>query len=181
MRNIVTDIRGGDKDSFKEFFEDYYPILCVFSSKYVKNEEQCKDIAQETLLSYWEKRADFEDIYKVKGFLYMVARNRCLNYLKREQVNQAYVDEANRESEEYFQEEVIEQETYMLVRKAIEGLPPQMRTIIKYAMEGLKNPQIASEMGIAEGTVHALKTGTVKRTLLSLIVYITFEVILDFS
>ena len=136
MRNIVTDIRGGDKDSFKEFFEDYYPILCVFSSKYVKNEEQCKDIAQETLLSYWEKRADFEDIYKVK---------------------QAYVDEANRESEEYFQEEVIEQETYMLVRKAIEGLPPQMRTIIKYAMEGLKNPQIASEMGIAEGTVHALK------------------------
>ena len=80
MRNIVTDIRGGDKDSFKEFFEDYYPILCVFSSKYVKNEEQCKDIAQETLLSYWEKRADFEDIYKVKGFLYMVARNRCLNY-----------------------------------------------------------------------------------------------------
>ena len=87
----------------------------------------------------------------------MVARNRCLNSLKREQVNQAYVDEANRESEEYFQEEVIEQETYMLVRKAIEGLPPQMRTIIKYAMEGLKNPQIASEMGIAEGTVHALK------------------------
>ena len=45
----------------------------------------------------------------------------------------------------------------MLVRKAIEGLPPQMRTIIKYAMEGLKNPRIASEMGIAEGTVHALK------------------------
>lgn len=66
MRNIVADIREGDKNSFKEFFGDYYPILCVFASKYVKNEEQCKDIAQETLLSYWEKRADFEDIYKVK-------------------------------------------------------------------------------------------------------------------
>ena len=32
-----------------------------------------------------------------------------------------------------------------------------MRTIIHYAMDGLKNPQIALEMGIAEGTVHSLK------------------------
>lgn len=39
MRNIVADIREGDKNSFKEFFGDYYPILCVFASKYVKNEE----------------------------------------------------------------------------------------------------------------------------------------------
>ncbi|MCB6972620.1 MULTISPECIES: RNA polymerase sigma-70 factor [Butyricimonas] len=157
MQDIVADIRGGNKNSFKEFFEDYYPILCVFASKYVKDDEQCKDIAQEALLSYWEKRKDFEDIYKVKGFLYMVARNRCLNYLKREQVNRAYVNEANLESEEYFHEEVIEQETYRLVQEAVDALPQQMRTIIKYAMEGMKNPRIAVEMGIAEGTVHALK------------------------
>lgn len=157
MRDIVADIRSGSKNSFKELFEDYYPILCVFASKYVKDDEQCRDIAQEALLSYWEKRTDFEDIYKVKGFLYMVARNRCLNYLKREQINQAYVNEANLESEEYFREEVIEQETYRLVQEAVDALPHQMRTIIKYAMEGLKNPQIAAEMGIAEGTVHALK------------------------
>ncbi len=157
MRDIVADIRSGSKNSFKELFEDYYPILCVFASKYVKDDEQCRDIAQEALLSYWEKRTDFEDIYKVKGFLYMVARNRCLNYLKREQINQAYVNEANLESEEYFREEVIEQETYRLVQEAVDALPHQMRTIIKYAMEGLKNPQIAAEMSIAEGTVHALK------------------------
>lgn len=157
MHDIVADIKSGNRKSFKGFFEDYYPVLCVFASKYVKDEEQCKDIAQETLLNYWEKRTDFEDIYKVKGFLYMVARNRCLNYLKREQVNQAFVNEANLESEEYFRQEVIEQETYRLVQEAVSSLPTQMRTIIMYAMEGKKNPQIASEMRIAEGTVHALK------------------------
>ena len=51
MRDIVAEIRSGDKSSFKELFEDYYPILCVFASKYVKDDELCKDIAQETLLS----------------------------------------------------------------------------------------------------------------------------------
>ena len=69
----------------------------------------------------------------------------------------AYLDSASRESESYFEDDVIEQEMFMLVHKAIEVLPPQMRTIIHYAMDGLKNPQIALEMGIAEGTVHSLK------------------------
>lgn len=157
MRDLVTDIKNENKSSFKELFEDYYPILCMFASKYIKDDELCKDIAQETLLSYWEKRKDFEDIYKVKGYLYTVTRNRCLNYLKREQVNQNYLNSISRESESYFEDGVIEQEMFMLVHRAIGILPPQMRTIIQYAMDGKKNPQIAIEMGIAEGTVHSLK------------------------
>ncbi len=158
MHNIVEDIKIGDKRAFKELFEDYYPILCVFAGKYIKNDEVCKDIAQETLLCYWEKRADFEDIYKVKGFLYTVAHNSCLNYLKKEKIGQVYFDaEVNNGQETYFEDNVIEQEMFMMVRKAIESLPPQMRLIIQYAMEGMKNPQIAREMGIAEGTVHSLK------------------------
>lgn len=59
--------------AFRELFEDYYPVLCVFAMRYLHDEEQSKDIAQETLLTYWQKRADFEDILKVKGYLYMVA------------------------------------------------------------------------------------------------------------
>ena len=85
--------------------------------KYIRDEEQCKDVAQETLLTYWQNRADFEDIFKVKGYLYRVARNRCLNMIRREQVDEHFVKEALTESEAYFENEVIRQETYLLVRK----------------------------------------------------------------
>lgn len=157
MQSIVSEIKAGRVEAFKEFFEDYYPMLCVFAMKYLHDGEVSKDVAQETLLSYWEKRTDFEDIYKVKGFLYMVARNRCLNYLKRKQINAEAVSVLSREEEGVFEERYLEQETYLLVRKAIDALPSQMRTIIRYALEGMKNPEIAREMGIAEGTVHAQK------------------------
>ena len=155
--NIVEDIRNGNKAAFRELFEDYYPILCVFAMKYVRDEEQCKDIAQETLLAYWQNRQDFEDIFKVKGYLYMVARNRCLNMLKRGQVNENYVKEASQQPGYYFEDEIVRQETYLLVRKAVESLPSQMRRIIEEAMQGKKNAEIALELHIAEGTVHALK------------------------
>ena len=154
---IVSSIRTGDKNSFRELFNDYFPVLCVFAGKYLKDEELCKDVSQETLLTYWEKRESFNDIYKVKSFLYTVARNRCLNLIKKERTNQDYHLRNRSEEAVFFEENILEQETYLLVQKAIESLPQQMRTIIRHAMEGLKNPQIAEIMGIAEGTVHSLK------------------------
>ena len=136
MNGLIEDIKQGDRAAFRELFEDYYPILCVFAMKYIRDEEQCKDVAQETLLTYWQNRADFEDIFKVKGYLYRVARNRCLNMIRREQVDEHFVKEALTESEAYFENEVIRQETYLLVRKAVGALPVQMRKIIELAMQG---------------------------------------------
>lgn len=164
MHNIISDIRGGDRQAFKELFEDYYPILCVFTLKYIKDEEQCKDIAQEVLLSYWQNRENFEDIYKVKGYLYTVARNRCLNVIKHEHVDLAYTQGVQgSEPDVFFDDHIIRQETYMLVRKAVHALPSQMRKIIEYSMQGLKNSEIAAELAIAEGTVHALKKSAYKK------------------
>lgn len=163
MNSLIGEIRSGNKAAFRELFEDYYPILCVFAMKYIRDEEQCKDIAQETLLTYWQNRNDFEDIFKVRGYLYMVARNRCLNLIKRGHVDEHYVKEALLEPESYFEDEVVRQETYLLVRKAVEALPAQMRRIIELAMLGKKNAEIALELSIAEGTVHTLKKTAYKK------------------
>lgn len=163
MSTIIDDIRLGSKTAFRELFDDYYPILCVFASKYIRDEEQCKDIAQEALLTYWQNRENFTELYKVKSYLYTVTRNQCLNLIKRGKVDASYVKEISQESEAYFDDEVLRQETYLLVRKAINTLPAQMHKIIELAMQGKKNAEIAAELGIAEGTVHTLKKTAYKK------------------
>ncbi len=87
IENIIADIKRGNKQAFKKLFDDYYPILCVFASHYIEDKEVCKDIAQDVLLAYWERKEDFDDILKVKSFLYTVTRNKCLNHLKHEQLD----------------------------------------------------------------------------------------------
>ena len=163
MANIVWDIKEGKEAAFKELFEDYYPMLCVFASKYLGDDEECKDVAQEALISYWEHRADFDDIRQVKSYLYTVAHNRCLNILKRAEVHAAAVEDMSREDDGLLEERVMEQEAYLLVRKAVDALPPQMRAIIRHAMDGLSNPEIARQMRIAEGTVHSLKKSAYRK------------------
>lgn len=156
IENIISDIKRGNKQAFKKLFDDYYPILCVFAAQYIDDYEVCKDIAQEALLAFWERRDNFENILKVKGFLYTVTRNKCLNHLRHTQI-----DIPNLQDEEDidhgFESAIIEQETYRIVRKAVEELPSQMRNIILLSMEGLKNNEIADKLQISEGTVHSLK------------------------
>lgn len=163
MNGLVDKIRNGDVAAFRELFDDYYPILCVFAMKYIREQEQCKDIAQETLLTYWQNRADFNDIFKVRGYLYRVARNRCLNIIKHGRVGENYTAEALARDEYYFEDEVVRQETYRLVRAAVASLPSQMRRVIELAMQGQKNSEIAAELSIAEGTVHALKKSAYRK------------------
>lgn len=156
IENIITEIKRGNKQAFKELFDEYFSILCVFSTHYINEKEVCKDIAQESLLAYWERKEDFNDILKVKSFLYTVTRNKCLNHLKHAQLNLTDFP-SQEESDTDFEAAIIEQETFRLVRKSVEELPAQMRNVIVCAMEGLKNHEIADRLQISEGTVHTLK------------------------
>ena len=42
------------------------------------------------------------------------------------------------DSDEFFHNQVMEEEAYRVFYRAIEHLPPQMRNVINYALEGLK-------------------------------------------
>lgn len=159
MQDIVSKIKAGNVHAFKIFFDDYYANLCTFATRYIKDDEQCKDVVQEAFIDYWEKRDNFDALYKIKSYLYTSVRNSCLNILRHEKVNNHYTEQflLFNEEEENFEDAVIEQETYLLIQKAIKELPPQMRRVIILSMEGLKNGQIAEKIGIKEGTVKALK------------------------
>lgn len=157
MQSIVLDIREGNRKAFRELFEDYYPVLCCFVRKYVKDEEAYKDIVQEVFLTYWQHRQDFDNIHKVKCYLYTVARNRCINWLKRGALLDSGTSETPYEPRFDFEDEIFRQETFLLVRKAVDALPPQMCRIITLSMQGQKSAAIAQKLSIAENTVHALK------------------------
>ena len=69
----------------------------------------------------------------------------------------------NISDEDVFEEEIMRQETFLLVRKAIATLPPQMQRIVKLYMAGKHNQEIAEILQISEGTVHSLKKTAYKK------------------
>ena len=160
---LLEQLQQGNERAFQVLFEEFYASLCLFANRYLKNREEAADVVQETFLKYWHQHADFDNYKKIKSFLYVVVRNACLNIL-REQSLHVHVSEMwIQESEREFKNQVMEEEIHRIFNHAIDDLPPQMKSVIHYALDGLKNSEIAEKMNITEGTVHAYKKEAYKK------------------
>lgn len=160
---LLLHLRQGNEKAFRVLFEEFYTSLCLFAERFLGDREIAADVVQDTFLKYWDRHANFDNYYKIKSFLYVVVRHACLNQLRTKQIKLQVTEEVAIESEEFFQESVMEEEAYRVFYRAINDLPPQMCSVINYALEGLKNSEIAQRMGVSENAVHAYKKEAYKR------------------
>lgn len=144
---------------FKTFFHSFYPVLVHFCQRYVGDPEGAKDIAQETFMRLHEKTADFDNEMKVRGFMYETAKNLCYDVLKHRSVQEKYIhyQECHTDAEDALSLEIIREEAFSVLYKAISQLPLQSRRIIEACLEGHSNREIAGLLGIAETTVKTLR------------------------
>lgn len=143
---------------FKVLFDRYYVPLCLFADRYLENEEMAADIVQESFLKLWQLRKDFFYLHQARSFLYTTVRNKSLNELDHRKVVSEYTLQALQKSKEsFFTDHLIESETYRVLSEAIDQLPPQTRAVMRLALDGFSNAEIAQELTISGETVHSLK------------------------
>lgn len=160
---FLSNLQKGDEKAFRVLFEEFYTALCLFAERFLEDHDMAADIVQEAFLKYWGQHENFDNYYKIKSFLYVVVRHACLNQLRVKRVKVEISEDMALDSEEFFQEQVMEEEAYRVLYRTIDSLPLQMRTVIKYALEGLKNAEVAQKMGVSENAVHAYKKEAYKR------------------
>jgi len=158
---FVKRLIQGDKKTFKKFFENFYPSVCIFAQRYVKDLALAQDIAQESFIIFWEQKERFDNIKAIKGFIYTVTRNKCLNKIKTENIHQNILNKKI-SGDEYFYELILEEETYNSLHQAVEKLAPQMQRIIFLSLAGKKNQEIADLLDISINTVKTHKKNAYK-------------------
>lgn len=154
----VQKIKAGDKLVYKELFDEFYQTLCVFASKYLKDDAMAADVVQDTFIKFWEHHADFDHGIKIKSYLYTSVRNACLNILRDKKEFVPDGESFDRlEKDAYFENAVLERESLRMFYRAVDSLPEQSRKVIYLAIDGKTNHQIAEELNITEFNVHRLK------------------------
>ena len=131
---------------------------------FVKNNTEAEDIVQEIFFALWKNREKI-DLYKsVESLLFVSLRNRCLNYLKehsRHYVDSFHEDLTINELQYLYQidfterkEPALEEQLIEALKQAIDELPERKKEIfIKNKIQGLKQKEIAGELGISVKTV----------------------------
>lgn len=162
MNNIPAEINT-NKEVFKFFFEEFFTSLVLFCNKYFNDEEKAADIAQESFIKLWNSEIEFSSIERVKGFLYTTSKNSCLNQLRHHKIESEYYDEEKNRTELFFRDNIVEEETYAMVYKAIEKLAPQSKRIILMAIKGYGNQEIAERLDISVNSVITLRKNAYKK------------------
>src|SRR6187431_2674534 len=80
---LIALIRSGHDGAFELLFERYRPRLLSFCRHMLGSKEDAEDVLQEVFAaSYNAMRGDNREL-NVRPWLYRIARNRCLNHLRR--------------------------------------------------------------------------------------------------
>ncbi len=158
---LIEDIQQGNSGAFKQFFEGFYPSACVFARKYLRDSDLAEDAAQDAFIEFWKRKDQFNDFKAVKGFLYTVTRNNCLNQIRIRNLHEEILRK-ELTTDSFFNELIQEEETYRIIYQAVNGLANQSRKIILLSLKGYKNPEIAEELDISLNTVKTLKKNAYK-------------------
>src|SRR6201996_7816021 len=145
---LVTLIRRGNQNAFEVLVSRYHARLLSFCRHLLGSREDAEDVLQDVLTaSYNAMLADNRPI-NVRPWLYRIARNRCLNHLRR---NQAIgVDSMDVHLSDHgatTADKVHEREEFRLLVGDIHTLPETQRTaLVLREMDALSYEQIAEAM-----------------------------------
>lgn len=147
--------------SFEELFSNHYAKLCYFALQFLGDKDAVKDIVQDVFVNYWNRKEELA-IAKdaISSFLYSAVKNACLNKLRRIKLEQGYLNQQEAEpvEEASVLNLMIRSEVMVEIHKIITTLPSGCQQVFRMGyLEGLKNPQIAAELGVSINTVKTQK------------------------
>ena len=154
----------------ENLFRYQYRPLCIFALHYLKDIDASEDVVQEAFGVLWEKLSAGEKVVNQKGYLYSVVKNRSFDILRKRGLGGEAITLEG--SVEDIEEPTVEDaEVEARLWTAIDTLPEKCREIFLMSKrDGLKQEEIASELGISLQTVKnqvskalkILKDGAVK-------------------
>ena len=162
-RELVDRWKAGDEAAFGALVERHEQRVFRLLMRMMGNREEAEDVAQETFLSLHRHGRSFRNEARFSTFVYRVAANAALNRrrtlgrtrarMEKLSVRQAAGDDLPSSPRDP-EDSTLGNELTQHVRDALETLSPSLRMpVVLYDIEGLPYGEIASILGVAEGTV----------------------------
>lgn len=149
--------------AFEEIYILHYHKIQSFCRNYLRNDNLSKCVAQEVFVAVWINRENLNFNDELLPFLFILAKNRCLNIIKREKVKHSYSEYGynhNRESLNYssLKDSTINvlyvKEVERLLNEALLRMPDNVRsTFCMSRFKNLKYEEIAKKQNVSIKTV----------------------------
>lgn len=167
---LMLAVKRGERSAFTTLVERWQQPIIHFIYRMLPDQEEAEDLAQSVFVQLWRTSNRYEPAARFSTFLFTIARNLCLNELRRrnrhpaarldapvtgdegEEVGRQYCDPAQRPADV----EAARSELFAKVDEAVADLPEKQRIALALCRDGeLSYEEIAA---VVELTVPATKS-----------------------
>ena len=158
---LISRLKEGDLSAFDELYLKYYTLLCTSAFFFLKNGPEAKDLVQNLFLDIWDKQLYLHFHDDIKGYLFLAIKNRCINYLKKQRVQERHERGYSVLQEDADPGMMSREEHYQRLHVALEEMPDQKKTAIQMVyIHGKRYQDAADAMRISINSLKThLKTG----------------------
>jgi RNA polymerase sigma-70 factor, ECF subfamily len=157
---LIVQCRAGDGAAWETFVRQMQGRMFALAYSYAGDREDARDLAQEIFVRLYEARSQWPDDHEFLPWLFRVARNRSVDYLRRRRVRSpgSVADESELtelpDASPGAEARAIDADRRSLLHAALRGLSAINREIVVLRdVHGLSVQQVASTLGVPAGTV----------------------------
>ena len=164
LTDFIRLIRSGDEKAFETVYRLYANNLYIVAKSYVQDDFIAQEIVQKIFIRLWDKRKELDIRSNVNGYLFMMVKNKCLDYLRkpRKVISiDGQWEQKERDIHFYALQDdgasrLIKSELEMRIQEGIELLPDACKAVfLKTKIEGMKYREAAKELNISVKTVES--------------------------
>ncbi len=159
-RDIIKSCISKDEAAFRILIDKYSGFAFSVAFRIMNDEEESKDIVQESFISVWNKIGKFNIGGNFSNWLYRIIVNKCYDSLRRKKrVTMIYPDDNNWVlpyllSDNNPETEINNEETGKIIQLLTNRLSAKQKVVfILSELEGLSHDDISEITGMAKTTV----------------------------
>jgi len=160
-RLLAQRIAQGDNLAFETFFNDNKLKVLNLCYGMVHNRDKAEDLCQDVFLEVWSSISSFQGKSKLSTWLYRIAINKAINYLRKEKIKRFFVPfesvDYYIQSSERVDLSMQEKEKIVQMSKIIDTLPSkQKQALIMFIYDQMPQKEIAEIMNVSLPSVEVL-------------------------
>ena len=161
-------VKKGNRNAFDDLMRKYYPRILNFVYRLIGNRQLAEDLTQDVFMKVFKSAARYRPRAKFQTWLYTIAKNTCLNELRRHREQMVSLDQpGDAHAAELKQAlpdpgadpaaEFLQKEKETQVHAAINALSENQRmAVILKRYEDFSYAEIAATLGVTEKAVKSL-------------------------
>lgn len=163
---LLLKFREGDENAFRELYDRHSRTVSAFVYHLTHSAVDAEDILQDTFLKLWTSREQLPSIDHVGNYIFMIARNKTLDHLRKIAQQQRLLDQvwANvTMPADGIEQQLDARESQQLINKAFAQLTEQQQTIFRLSrQEGMTHEAIAQHLRLSKSRVKNVQVETLR-------------------